>query len=122
MITAQEREDAAAARVQNENLQAAVNALQMQMAVGIPSKDTTINVVTRQQPPAQNTGQQQAPQQYGTYNGSGNVASWQAPPAQPQYYQKQQQQQQQNFQPTGGRRQRDRDRRGYGRGNGFGGV
>ena len=58
MPTAQELEDAAAVRVQNENLQAAVNALQMQMAVGIPSKDTTVNVVTRQQPPAQNAGQQ----------------------------------------------------------------
>ena len=115
--TAQEREDAAAARVQNENLQAAVNALQMHMAGVIPSNDTTVNVVTCQQPPTQNAGQQQAPQQYGTYNGSGKVAPWKAPPAQPKYYQ-QQNQQQHNVQPTGSRRQRDRGRRGYGRGNG----
>ena len=33
--------------VQNENIQAAVNALQMQMAGVIPSNDTTVNVVTR---------------------------------------------------------------------------
>ena len=37
MATDQEREDAAAARVQNKSLQAAVNALQMQMAGVIPS-------------------------------------------------------------------------------------
>ena len=72
MARDQEREDAAAARVQNDNIQAAVNALQLQMAGVIPSNDTTVNVVTRQQPPDQNVGQQQAPQQFGPYNGRGN--------------------------------------------------
>ena len=121
MATAQEQEDAAAAIVQNKNIQKAVNALQIQMAGVIPSNDTTVNVVNRQQLPMQNAGQQQAPPQYGNYNGSGNVATCQAPQTQPKYCQ-QQQQQQQNFQPTGGRRQRDRSRRGYGHGNGFGGI
>ena len=121
MATAQEREEALAARMQNDNLQEAVNALQMQMAGVIPPNKSTVNAVTRQQPPAQNARQQQAQPQYGNYNGSGNVAPWQAPPTQPQYYQ-QHQQQQQNFQPTDGRRQRDRGRRGYGRGNRFGGI
>ena len=93
IATAQEREDAASARVQNKNLQAAVNALQMQMAGVIPSNKTTANAVTRQQPPAQNSGQQQTPPQYGNYNGIGNVAPWQAPPTQTQYYHQQQQQQ-----------------------------
>ena len=92
MATAREQEDAASARVQNSNLQAAVNVLQMHMAGIIPSNDTTVNVVTCQQPPAQNSGQQQAPQQCGTYNGSGNVAPCQSPPAKPQYYQQHQQQ------------------------------
>ena len=61
MVTAQEREDVVAARMQNDNLQVAVNALQMQMAGFIPPNGPTVNAVTRQQPPAQNTGQQQAP-------------------------------------------------------------
>ena len=117
VATAQEREDAAALRVQNDNLQAAVNALQLQMAGFIPSNDTTVTVVTRQQPPAQNVGQQQVPQQFGPYNGRVNGAQWQALPAHPQYYQQQAPptqpqyyQQQQNFQPAGSRRQRDRNR------------
>ena len=114
--TAQEREDAAAARVQNDNLQTAVNVMQLQMARVIPSNDTTVNVVTRQQPPEQNVGQQQVLQQFGPYNGRGNGAQWQAPPAQPQYYQQQAPptqpqyyQQQKNFQPTGSRRQQERN-------------
>ena len=57
VATAQKREDAAAARVQNDNLQTAVNALQLQMAGVIPSNNTTVNVVTSQQPPAQKIGQ-----------------------------------------------------------------
>ena len=88
--------------MQNKNLQAAVNALQMQMVGFIPPNEPTVNAVNRQQPPAHNAVQQQAPPQYGNYNGSGNVASWQSPPTQPQYYQQQQQQQHGNFQPPGG--------------------
>ena len=108
--------------MQNKNLQAAVNALQMQMAGDIPPNGPTFNAVTRQQPPTQNTGQQQAPPQCGKYNGSEYVDPWQAPPTQPQYYQQHQQHQHGNFQPLGSCRQRDRVRRGYGRGNGFGGM
>ena len=60
--TAEEREDAAAARLQKQNLQAAVNSLQIQMAGVILPSGPTINAINQQQPPTQmQGGQMQAP-------------------------------------------------------------
>ena len=55
--TAQERVDAAQARLDAETLQGAVNTLQMQIAGVILPNDATVNAVAQQQPPRQNGAQ-----------------------------------------------------------------
>ena len=120
--TAQEREDVANTRDQNDQLQAAINTLQLQVAAGtLGGPEANALQIQQPQPP-----QMQAPPQQmwnpPHMNMGRNMHSppavpmqqWQAPPPIPPQWM--QQQQQGFFQPPGGRRPRGRGR-GRGRGN-----
>ena len=114
--TAQERVDAANARDRNDQLQAAINTLQLQVAAGmIGGTEANALQVQQQQPPQMQAPPQQMwnppPMNMG-WNMHGAPAipmqQWQAlPPIPPQWMQ----QQQQGFsQPPGGRQPRGRGR------------
>ena len=121
--TAQERTDAAQARLDAETLQGAVNNLQTQMAGILLPGQAAINAVGYQ-PPPQVRQQQQPPRQSGAVNHQGEpvwhwdengaIQPW-TPPS-PQQLQ-QMQQQQQYFRPAGGRGQRNGGRGNAGRGS-----